>query len=232
MELAQIREKERQSHIAAYTQNILYQEGSWLKKPVKTVLELLSHFREYSALHVLDLGCGVGRNAIAVAAHFSHIPCRIDCVDLLPLAIEQLNEYARQYQVSSSIHGIVFPIDSYDIKPDCYDLILAISALEHMDCEASMFQKLFEIQKGVKKGGIVCLIMNASVKEFHSVSGEEVPAQFEVNLSAETLRDRLLTVFSGWEVLKLSCIPQKYDIPRNDFISEVHTSVVTLVARK
>lgn len=65
--LAKIRESERKSHEALYSGEELYKEGSWLKKPIKTVLDLLPLFREYDELKVLDLGCGVGRNAIAVA---------------------------------------------------------------------------------------------------------------------------------------------------------------------
>lgn len=232
MELTKIREQERQSHIAAYTQNTLYQEGSWLKKPVKTVMELLPLFQDRSAMRVLDLGCGVGRNAIAVASRFSPIPCRIDCVDILDLAIEMLSWYAHEYQVSDSIHGIVSPIDAFEIEPDCYDLILAVSALEHMDSEASLIRKLYEIRNGTKENGLVCLIMNASVKEYHSATGEEIPAQFEVNLPVAVLQELLLSVFSGWNILKQTCVSQTYSIPRDGFISEVHTNVVTLVAKK
>ena len=92
--LEQIRESERRSHEDVYTNHALYESGSWLQKPVKTVIELLPYFEKVKELRVLDLGCGVGRNCIAIARHFSHIPCRIDCIDILPLAIEKLNQNA------------------------------------------------------------------------------------------------------------------------------------------
>ena len=55
-----IRESEKISHEKIYSEKQLYEQGSWLAKPVKTVmdsLELLS----CKEINVLDLGCGVGR---------------------------------------------------------------------------------------------------------------------------------------------------------------------------
>lgn len=65
--LASIRKAERESHLAAYDAFPLYAPGSWLAKPVKTVLDLLPRFAGYSSLRALDLGCGVGRNSIPAA---------------------------------------------------------------------------------------------------------------------------------------------------------------------
>lgn len=47
--LTTIRENERQSHIAIYSKYSLFAEGSWLKNPVKTVLELFPILDEYVA---------------------------------------------------------------------------------------------------------------------------------------------------------------------------------------
>ncbi|SFQ13092.1 hypothetical protein SAMN02910358_00788 [Lachnospiraceae bacterium XBB1006] len=58
--LATIRESEKQSHIATYTNEKLYQSDSWLKKPIKTVREIMPLFADYVRIHALDLGCGVG----------------------------------------------------------------------------------------------------------------------------------------------------------------------------
>ena len=71
-----IRKAEAASHTEAYTNNVLFSTGSWLSKPVKTVLDLFPYFQKYQELRVLDLGSGVGRNAIPIAKHFKGIP---DC---------------------------------------------------------------------------------------------------------------------------------------------------------
>lgn len=109
-----------------------------LQKPIKTVLDLLPLFEDYREFRGLDLGCGVGKNCIAVAKHFKQIPCIIDCVDILELAIE-----------------------NYSIEENAYDLVLAVSALEHMDTKESLIRKLAEINRGIRTGGVVCLVINS-----------------------------------------------------------------------
>ncbi len=59
-----IRESEKKSHIEMYSNDELYQPGSWLNRPIKTIKEIVPLFGEYRRLRVLDLGCGVGRNSI------------------------------------------------------------------------------------------------------------------------------------------------------------------------
>ena len=230
--LNQIREKEKQSHMNVYLNHELYQGGSWLEKPVKTVMDILPLFDGKKEIHILDLGCGVGRNSVAIAEYFQNVSCRIDCVDILPLAIDKLLEYADSYGVSDRINGIVQPLESYPITEHTYDLILAVSALEHVDSESSFVRKLAEIRDGVCAGGIVCLIINANVREFDKKTGHQVPAQFEVNLEKHRLQSLLQRTFDGWKVLKSGFRDQRYDIPRGETVSDLHTSVMTYVARK
>ena len=230
--LKQIRESEKQSHIEMYSNSELYKEGSWLRKPIKTVLDIIPLFNDYSELNVLDLGCGVGRNCIAVAQSFENIPCKIDCVDILDLAIEKLYENAEELGVVSNINGIVETIENYPVGENKYDLVLAVSALEHIDSEQSFLSKLSEINRGIRKNGIVCLVINSDVKEIDKSTGKEIPAQFEVNLQTEKLQAVLKEKFSDFEIMKTAVSEQQYDIPRGDIISDLKTKVVTFVARK
>lgn len=231
-QLEQIREKERLSHIDAYTQHTLYQAGSWLKKPVQTVMDLLENFDSYPSLRILDLGCGVGRNCIAIAQHFSNIHCEIDCVDILDLAIEKLKHNAEKYNVLSSIHGCVMPLERYSIPTNAYDLILAVSALEHVDSEGSFVRVLAEIKSGIRENGVFCLIINTDVQEFDKFTGQPLSAQFEVNLTERKLRCLLQDIFSGWSVLKYTVQQQNYDIPRDDIVACLYSYVVTFVVKK
>ena len=50
-----------------YEQYKLFEIGSWLYKPVKTVMDLMDHFEGQNNLQVLDLGSGIGRNSIPIA---------------------------------------------------------------------------------------------------------------------------------------------------------------------
>ena len=230
--LNEIRKAEAESHTQAYTSHSLFSPGSWLAKPVKTVMELLPLFEGYTDFRVLDLGSGVGRNCIPVAQYFSGIPCRVDCVDILELAIEKLNENAQQYGVVDRILGIVSSIDDYEIDADSYDLIMAISALEHIASSSAFEKKLTEIRDGLRHGGIACLIVNSGVIEYDKATGQKLPPQFEVNLPTSQLQELLEYNFAGWQVIKHTIVHQKYDIPRENGLADLETDVVTYVVRK
>lgn len=230
--ISKIRRAEAASHTEAYTNCELYTPGSWLAKPIKTVLELLPLLDGHKTFRGLDLGCGVGRNCIAVAQYFQHIPCRVDCVDILELAIEKLRENAKKYQVAENILGIHSPIDDYEIQENAFDLVMAVSALEHVASPAVFAQKLTEIRKGLRKGGIVCLVVNSGVVEHDKQTGEERMPQFEVNLPTQEMDNLLMEIFADFEIIKHTVVHQKYDIPRCGYISALETDVVTLVARK
>ncbi len=111
-------------------------------------------------------------------------------------------------------------------------MILAVSALEHIDSRESFIQKLYEMRDGVKVQGIVCLVINSEVSERDKATGALLFPQFEVNLPTEELQDLLQSVFDGWEILKSTVRAQQYEIPREQCISELTTNVVTFVVRK
>ena len=227
-----IRQAEAASHTQAYSNHSLFSPGSWLAKPVKTVMDLLPPFEGYTAFRVLDLGSGVGRNCIPVAQHFSGIPCRVDCVDILELAVAKLNDNAQQYGVADHIQGIVSAIDDYEITADSYDLIMVISALEHIASQSAFEKKLAEIRDGLRHGGIACLIVNSAVIEHDKATGQELLPQFEVNLPTSQMKDLLEKTFAGWQVIKHTIVHQKYDIPREKRIADLETDVITYVVRK
>ena len=195
-------------------------------------MDLLPLFEGYTEFCGLDLGCGIGRNCIPVARHFASVPCRIDCVANLQLAIEKLEENAGKYHVQSSIWGIHSPMDTFEIPEGSYDLIMAVSALEHIASREAFEKKLREIRDGLRDRGVVCLIVNSGVTEHDKTTGEERYPQCEVNLSTQQMERLLTETFAGWEVVKHTVVHQKYDIPREGYISALETDVVTLVARK
>ena len=232
MSLHQIRESERKSHEELYSGEELYQEGSWLNKPIKTVVDLVGCFSDYQTFRALDIGSGVGRNSIFLAEQFRHVDGRIDCVDILEMAIEKLLINAEKHGVSEQIKGYVAPIENFAIEENSYDLIMAVSALEHIDSEASFEKKFKEIRGGIRESGIVCLVLNSEVREHEKETGKVRPAQFEVNMETERLQGLLDEIFAGWTVMKSMVREQEYEIPREWGISVLNTKVVTLVARK
>ena len=231
-ELNRIRDAEKRSHLEVYSAAKLFEPGSWLARPVKTVMDLLPLFEKYPQLRVLDLGSGVGRNAIPVAQKFRHIHCRVECVDILDYAIDKLRENAEKLGVAEAVQGIVSPLDAYPVEENAYDLILAISALEHIESEEAFVGKLTQLRNGTRDHGIICLVINSNVTERDTRTGEAVPPQFEVNLPTDKLMGLLDNAFANWEQIKRTVVHQQYEIPRDSGPVDLSTDVVTCVVRK
>ena len=228
--LERIRQAEAASHTAAYERLQLYAPGSWLSKPVKALEALLPLYESRSGLRVLDLGSGVGRNAIACAQKLPD--STVECVDILPLAIEKLLDNAEKMCVSRQITGVTAPVDAYAVEPEGYDIILAASVLEHLDSCESTRHKLWQISEGVRPGGAVLVVMNTGVREWDAQTGEELLPQFEVNLPPEEARRMLADACRDWEVLWDKCIHYEYQVLRSGRNAVISAEVVTFAARK
>ena len=226
-----IRENEKRSHTKVYTDEVLYNTDSWLKKPIKTVQELMPLLSDYDCLRVLDLGCGIGRNSIYIAENYRNKCCMVDCVDILDIAIEKLKSNARTHGVGKRINGILGTIEQYGIHKNTYDIVLAVSALEHVESENSFIYKLQEIKDGIKSKGIVCLVINSEIREVNRDTYEELDPQFEVNLPTEVVKSYIDNVFAGWNILKKTVSFQEYDIPRDSITSHLTTNVITFVGQ-
>ena len=228
--LEQIRRAEAESHTAAYENLTLYAPGSWLSRPVKALEALLPLYENRAELRVLDLGSGVGRNAIACAQKLPG--CTVECVDILPVAIEKLLENAEKMGVSKQIRGVASPVDGFPVVPEGYDMILAASVLEHLDSRKSAVRKMREIAAGIRPGGAVLVVMNTGIREWDVETGAPLAPQFEVNLPPEEARSLLAAHFCGWEVLWDKCIHYEYQVPRGARQATISAEVVTFAARR
>lgn len=228
--LERIRRAEAESHTAAYENLTLYAPGSWLSKPVKALEHLLPLYESRVGLRVLDLGSGVGRNAIACARLLPG--AKVECVDILGVAIEKLLENAEKLGVAEQIRGICAPVDGFAVEPDGYDIILAASVLEHLDSQEAAVCKLREICGGIRPGGAVLIVMNTDVREWDTATGETLEPQFEVNLPPQEIRNLLKVYFSGWEILCDTLVHQEYDVPRGARRATISSEVVTFTARR
>lgn len=225
-----IRRAEAASHTAAYHSLDLYAPGSWLSKPVKALRDLLPLYGERAGLRVLDLGSGVGRNAIAAAKALPG--STVECVDILPLAIEKLRENAEAMGVGGSVRGVVSAVDGFAVEEGGYDLILACSVLEHLDSQDACLRKLAQIHGGVRPGGGVVIVMNTGVREWDRDTMAPLLPQFEVNLPPQEVLELLDETFWGWEILHRTLVHQEYQVPRGDRTATISSEVVTFAARR
>jgi REP element-mobilizing transposase RayT len=137
-----IRMKEKEYHDACYGKNELYQEGTWLKKPAKIILNELNRFTRVNNFSALDLGCGIGRHSIPIAMSLKGREGDVVCVDMLDSAIVKLEEYGRTYDVNNYLTIIKSSIEEFSILEDGYNMIVAVSSLEHLITKDFLKEKL------------------------------------------------------------------------------------------
>ncbi|XEC93807.1 class I SAM-dependent methyltransferase [Paenibacillus tarimensis] len=227
-----IREEEKKYHETCFDNYNLFEKGSWLHKPVKTVMDLLSLFEGKEEIRILDLGSGVGRNSIPVAEQLKGRKGQVVCVDLLETALSKLKAYSKEYGVEDYIKTIGCDIGEYDICPNHYDMIVAVSTLEHVRSKDILESVLARMADGTKLNGVNCIIMNTNVKETDLMTGQKLDALIEVNMSTEQSRDILHQAYAGWDILKSLVKPLEFEIQRDGKPVLLKTDCVTLVTRK
>ncbi|MEO4052981.1 class I SAM-dependent methyltransferase [Solibacillus sp. CAU 1738] len=227
-----IRNEEKQYHDYCYDNYKLFEKGSWLYKPVKTVTDLLNLFDDKENVKVLDLGCGVGRNSIPIAEVLKRKNGKVVCVDLLDSALLKLMQYSKEYNVEEVILTEKADIGNYEIKRNHYDLIVAISSLEHVQSEVALNKTIQRMANGTESDGINCIIVNSEVIEIDVETNEKLDALIEVNLSTEDMIKKMSSLYTGWEVLNLKVKPLEYNIIRNGKTVLLKTNAITYVVRK
>lgn len=230
--VANIRTEEKKYHDFCYENYSLFEPGSWLHKPVKTVIDLLEEYQDNEYLSVLDLGSGVGRNSIPIAESMKNRKGKVVCVDLLESAIDKLNEYSKKFGVDQFIETRLSDIEHFALEQDEYDIIIAVSALEHVSSERALERKLNEMTIGTKTNGANCVIIGSNIQEMNLSNGRVLDPMFEVNLATEKMLEILDHQYAAWEVQKRHVKQLQYDIDRNGESVKLTTDCITFVAKK
>jgi SAM-dependent methyltransferase len=228
-----IRQEEKTYHDHFYGNNKLFEKGSWLHKPVQTVMDQLLLLIDKENLCALDLGSGVGRNSIPIAEKIKNKNGKVICVDFLDSAIEKLNQYSYEFGVEQVIQTVKADIGDYPIKEADFDLIVAVSSLEHLASERLFEEVVQRMATGTKVNGINCLIINSQVEEILIETNEKLDALIEINLKTEDMLKKLTQLYGdGWELLSQLVKPLEYTIYRNDKPVLLKTNAITHVVRK
>ncbi|WP_099364224.1 class I SAM-dependent methyltransferase [Fredinandcohnia onubensis] len=226
-----IRNEEKKYHDYCYENYKLFEEGSWLYKPVKTVMELLPLFNHKKNIRVLDLGSGVGRNSIPIAQQIKEKNGKVVCVDILDSALEKLIQYSDEYEVQEIIKTQKADIGHYEIKRDEYDLVIAVSTLEHVESEEVLESVIKQMAVGTKKNGVNCIIVNSEVEEIDLETNQKLEVMMEINNKTEDMIHRLDRIYAGWDVLNKLVKPLEYKIVRNEKDVLLKTNAITYVVR-
>ncbi|MED0989612.1 class I SAM-dependent methyltransferase [Bacillus nitratireducens] len=227
-----IRQEEKKYHDHCYEQYKLFEAGSWLYKPVKTVMGMLNYFEGQKDLQILDLGSGVGRDSIPIAQKIMNSGGTVTCVDLLDSALMKLQVYSKEYGVFEYIKTEQAAIEDYYIAPNTYDHIVAVSSLEHVRSIDDLKKVLHSMKNGTKSGGINCLIVNSNIQEIDLETNQELNALIEINLSTEEMIRTLKGVYTEWQEVKVEIKKLAYDIVRNGTHIQLNTNAITFVMQK
>lgn len=227
-----IRKKEKKYHEFCYENYKLFEEGSWLYKPVATVMDLISFINNKENIMVLDLGSGVGRNSIPIAQEIKNRNGKVICVDLLDSALEKLKLYSEKYEVEEIIEAKKADIGHYEITKKGYDFIVAVSTLEHVESEHIFERVINQMALGTKNEGLNCIIVNSEVEEIEIASNKKLDAMMEVNITTEDMMKKLNRIYEGWEVLKQLVKPLEYKIVRDGKEVLLTTNAITYAVRK
>ncbi|WP_426446874.1 class I SAM-dependent methyltransferase [Paenibacillus sp. S-38] len=244
VKLKRIRQAERQYHEQYYKKVSLYQKGSWLSRPIPLVMELADQLAESrkdtpdgqtgaaGPIRILDLGSGVGRNAIPLAKRFIPFGGSVHCVDLLESALQKLKEYSRRYGVEKAITSEQADLGEYAIGKEAYDYILAAGAMEHCRSEEVLKRTIRSMADGVRPGGILCVLMNTDIEEFDKRTGAKRETLIEVVLKAEEALGLLREAADGWEELHAEMEPLHLGINRSEVPVLMKGRCVAFGARK
>ncbi|MGF9940775.1 class I SAM-dependent methyltransferase [Bacillus anthracis] len=227
-----IRQEEKKYHDLCYEQYKLFEIGSWLYKPVKTVMDLIDYFEGQNNLQVLDLGSGVGRNSIPIAQKIQNSSGTVTCVDLLDSALTKLQTYSKEYGVINNIKTEQAAIENYYIQRNTYDYIVAVSSLEHVQSEEDLKKVLHSMKEGTKSGGMNCLIINSNIQEIDLHTNEELDALIEINLPTEDMIHLLKSIYKEWKEIKVKIKELVYNIVRDERIIQLKTNAITFVVQK
>ncbi|MCW1239285.1 class I SAM-dependent methyltransferase [Bacillus pretiosus] len=227
-----IRQEEKKYHDLCYEQYKLFETGSWLYKPVKTVMDLMEYFEGQNNLQVLDLGSGVGRNSIPIAQKIKNASGTVTCVDLLDSALTKLQTYSKEHDVFEVIKTEQAAIENYYIAPNTYNYIVAVSSLEHVQSEEDFKKVLHSMKKGTKIGGINCFIINSNIQEIDLHTNEELVALIEINLPTEDMLHLLKSIYKEWQEIEIEIKELAYNIVRNERHIQLKTNAITFVFQK
>jgi trans-aconitate methyltransferase len=131
-----------------------YQEKHHFGKPYR---ELVTFFREHTPKGtVLDLGCGQGRDALALG----RLGYEVTGVDTSKVGILQMLAEAKKENLH--VTGVIADIYTYTIDP-CYDMILLDSMLHFYKKDKEKEVAFLErIMKEMKYDGVLCIFLGKS----------------------------------------------------------------------
>ena len=145
----------------------LSQMPEWLKKPVPFVVEALPLFKDYSVQTVLDLGCGVGRHSVYLAAKGFDVVG----VDASRNALGIAKGWA-DAEEGLDVKLLRASMTDLPFAGGCFGAVIGVSVVHHA-MKAGVERTVDEIYRVLEEGGIF-LGNLLSLGDYRCGLGEEV----------------------------------------------------------
>ena len=228
------KEATREYHQNLYSRAELFEKGTWLEESDELLLELVKEkFAGKENVRVLDIGSGMGRNAIPIAQFIASHGGKVICVDFLDIAIEKLKVNAQKYGVSDAVEARVHDLEDYPIETAHFDLIVAFSSLEHgVSSREGFFQVIQRIQQGTKQGGLNYLGITTNLEELDAETQASLPSDVEFRASYDEATSALQKAYNDWEVLDENKSPYQERYVKNGRMIIWKNDFLTFVAKK
>ena len=178
--------------------------ADWLV-PEPEVLDLAARLRQGGARRALDLGCGVGRHALA----FTRLGYEVVAVDASPSGLVELRRVAEREGLAIDTHEAA--MTELPVPDAGFDFVLSWNVIYHGD-GAVVRQTIAEIGRVLRPGGHYQGTM-LSLRNRHCGAGQEIAPNTWVDRDGEGDKahphffcdaQTLCGLFGGLEVLKLS----------------------------
>lgn len=187
----------------------------WGKKPGSLVALLEKHLGKWQDLHILDIGCGEGKNAIYLA----RLGAKVDAIDISAFAIANAK---RAWTDKDNVNWIVYDIRQMKIEQGRYDVVILYGILHCLKDALEITEIVTKTKDATKTGGfhIVC-----------SFNERTQDLTAHPDFSPILVRDSFyLSLYSDWSILYHTDEDLIESHPHND-IEHVH-SMTRIIAEK
>ena len=226
-EFARARAETLRYHEALYQGTSLGTGGSWLSHPHPLVMDTLALVTR--PVHGYDLGAGVGRHTLPIAAGLP-TGSRVTAVDLIPSALASLAENAAAGGLSDRVETVNADLESWAFPADDAGLIIAFSALEHVSSLDAFCAVLERCRVATIPGGVNVIGIVADREEVSSSGGRQA-ALIELPLSGGQALRVLRRCFTGWEIHVDEAIPCAVTEERKGSLHELRSTLIKFVAQ-
>ena len=166
------------------------------KKISDEFLPVALRWRSDNLSKVLDLGCGIGRNALYLANNNFDVYA----FDLSESGLRQLKEEAKRMNLGVNVkQGDMLSLPYED---DCFDCILAFHSIYHTDYEG-LKTVVSEIKRVLGKGGEIFLTLNSKESDAWKSPSHKKIDQYTIVKDETTEENVPHTYLSYGEVLDL-----------------------------